>query len=132
MLPLTGDNECLVWPHRVDVPHGDGGEHTTHLGQHQHGSAIYAQIYAMQIMQNALRRRELNQLNVCQSELRSVRQTKFDRSVFIKFNCHKFTILTLTVKKPKGDSPSYALFAAPAGERPFCRGALCSLLQVSK
>ena len=81
MLPLTGDNECLVWPHRVDVPHGDGGEHTTHLGQHQHGSAIYAQIYAMQ---NALRRRELNQLNVCQDEWRSFRQTKYDRSVFMK------------------------------------------------
>ena len=54
-LLLTGDDECLVRPHRVDVPHGDGGEHTTHLGLHQHGSAINAQIYAKQ---NALRRRE--------------------------------------------------------------------------
>ena len=72
MLLLTGDDECLVRPHRVDVPHGDGGEHTTHLGQRQHGSAINAQIYAMQ---NALRRRELNQLNVCQDEWRSFRLT---------------------------------------------------------
>ena len=81
-------------------------------------------------MQNALRRRELNQLNVCQDECRSFRQTKFDRSVFMKFDRYKFTMLTLTVKKPKEDGLSYALFPEPAGECPFCQEAGSSLLQV--